>query len=89
MPFKDPDRKRTYFRDYMAARRGSQRTMLNLTKREVTEHPEADGIRMVKFNARKPHRHTMTKVDGKWRRTVEQDGLTYDRDTGELINVPS
>ena len=39
----------------------------------------------VKFDPRRGHEHTMHKIDGRWRRTVEQDGRIFDRDSGELI----
>lgn len=34
-----------------------------------------------KFDPRRGHEHTMTKISGQWRRTIEQDGLVFDRDT--------
>jgi hypothetical protein len=39
----------------------------------------------VKFDPRRSHEHTMTKIDGAWRRTVKQDGRVFDRDTGVLL----
>jgi hypothetical protein len=39
----------------------------------------------VKFDPRRSHAHTMTKIDGVWRRTLEQDGRTFDRDSGVLL----
>jgi hypothetical protein len=38
-----------------------------------------------KFDSRRGHDHTMHKIDGRWRRTIEQDGLIFDRETGFLI----
>ncbi len=38
-----------------------------------------------KYNPRQFHDHTMHKIDGRWRRTIEQDGRLFDRDTGILI----
>jgi len=34
---------------------------------------------------RRGHAHTMTKVNGVWRRAVGQDGKVYDRDSGVLL----
>jgi hypothetical protein len=41
----------------------------------------------LKYDPKPLHAHTMTKVNGKWRRTVEQDGMVYDRATGILIDL--
>ncbi len=38
-----------------------------------------------KFDPRRGHEHTMHKIDGRWRRTVEQDGRIFDRETGVLL----
>jgi hypothetical protein len=88
MPFKDPDRKREYFRYYMRVRRGRENAPLNPSVDRIEVPPATDNASVAKYDPRRAHRHTMTKIDGKWIRTVEQEGLTYDRDTGELINVP-
>jgi hypothetical protein len=39
----------------------------------------------VKFNPNRGHEHTMQKIDGRWWRTIEQDGLIFDRETGVLL----
>lgn len=39
----------------------------------------------VKYDPRRVHAHTMTKIDGICRRTIEQDGRIFDRDTGVLL----
>jgi hypothetical protein len=39
----------------------------------------------IKYDPKRPHAHTMTKIDGCWRRTVEQEGQVFDRETRELI----
>jgi hypothetical protein len=44
-------------------------------------------LRHIKFDPRRGHEHTMHKIGGRWRRTVEQDGHVFDRDTGEWIEV--
>ena len=41
-----------------------------------------------KYDSRRSHAHTSHKIGGVWRRTVEQDGLVFDRDTGVLIDAP-
>jgi hypothetical protein len=43
----------------------------------------------VKFNPNRGREHTMHKIDGRWRRTVEQDGRIFDRETGIEIALPS
>lgn len=39
----------------------------------------------VKYDPRRPHAHTSHKIGGTWRRTIEQDGRIFDRDTGVLL----
>ena len=39
----------------------------------------------VRYDPRRLHAHTVHKIDGAWRRTVEQDGQVFDRDTGVLL----
>ncbi len=39
----------------------------------------------VKFDPWRDHEHTMHKIDGRWRRTVEQEGRIFDRETGFLL----
>jgi hypothetical protein len=39
----------------------------------------------VKFDPRRGHEHTMHRIDGRWRRTVEQDGRIFDRESGVLM----
>jgi len=39
----------------------------------------------VKYDPRRPHAHTSHKIGGTWRRTVEQDGRIFDRDTGVFL----
>lgn len=39
----------------------------------------------VRFDPKRSHAHTSHKVGGIWRRTVEQDGRIFDRDTGVLL----
>ncbi|HIJ75337.1 MAG TPA: hypothetical protein HPP81_01330 [Deltaproteobacteria bacterium] len=77
MPFKDLEKKREYHRDYMRERRrkGLTGELLN---------PESETAR---FNPSLPHKLTMTKIGGVWRRTLIQDGRIYDRDTGELLHI--
>jgi len=36
-----------------------------------------------------PHQHTMTRINGQWRCTIEQDGRLFDRETGIEIILPS
>jgi hypothetical protein len=43
----------------------------------------------LKYDPKRTHAHTMTKVNGKWRRTVEQDGRVFDRVTGLEIDPPA
>ena len=43
----------------------------------------------LKCDFQRPHAHTMTQIAGKWRRTVEQDGRVFDRDSGALIDIGS
>jgi hypothetical protein len=43
----------------------------------------------VKCDFRRPHTHTAHKIGGVWRRTVEQDGQIFDRDTGVEIILSS
>lgn len=38
-----------------------------------------------KYDPRRAHAHTSHKIGGAWRRTVDQDGRIFDRDTGEEI----
>jgi len=38
-----------------------------------------------KYDPKRTHDHTMTKINGRWRRTVGQDGKLFDRDTGLQI----
>jgi len=38
------------------------------------------------YDAGRGHRHNMHIINGRVRRTVEQDGLIFDRDTGLLIS---
>jgi len=40
-----------------------------------------------KFDPRRLNTHTMHKIGGVWRRTIEQDGLVFDRDFGTLIDT--
>lgn len=47
---------------------------------EPTPAPEP-----VMCDFRRGHVHSTHKINGVWRRTVEQDGLVFDRDTGTLI----
>jgi hypothetical protein len=42
-----------------------------------------------KYDPKRPHAHTMTKIAGRWRRTIEQDGQLFDRETGIEIILPS
>ena len=39
----------------------------------------------VKYDPRRPHTHTLTKIGGCWRNTISQDGQLFDRDTGLWI----
>jgi hypothetical protein len=41
----------------------------------------------VKYDPRRPHAHTSHKIGGTWRRTVEQEGRIFDRDSGEILNI--
>ena len=47
---------------------------------EPTPAPEP-----VKYDPKRGHEHTMHMIDGRWRRTVEQDGHVFDRESGLLI----
>jgi len=38
-----------------------------------------------RYDPRRLHAHTSHKIEGTWRRTVEQDGRIFDRDTGVLL----
>lgn len=96
MPYKDLEKRREYFRKYMAARRSRERSELNPSHAPLTSGHMDDAEILSsaesapdppKYNPRRPHRHTSVKVDGRWRRAVEQDGLTFCRDTGELLLV--
>jgi len=40
-----------------------------------------------RYDPRRPHAHTSHKSGGTWRRTVEQDGRIFDRDSGEILNI--
>ncbi len=51
------------------------------------EHEKAPMLEPVRCDFRRSHEHTMTKIDGIWRRTVEQDGRIFDRDNGEILNL--
>jgi hypothetical protein len=41
-----------------------------------------------RYDPGRSHAHTMTKIDGKWQRTIEQDGWLFDRETGVEIILP-
>jgi len=41
----------------------------------------------VKYDPRRLHAHTSHKIGGTWRRTVEQDGQIFYRESGELLNL--
>jgi hypothetical protein len=52
--------------------------------------PEALPTEPVKFDHRRGHEHTMHKIDGRWHRTISQDGRLFDRETGiEIRDYPS
>jgi hypothetical protein len=38
-----------------------------------------------RYDPRRGHAHTSHRISGAWRRTVEQDGQIFDRDTGVLL----
>lgn len=78
MPFTDPEKKRTYHRDYMR-RRG----VVKPTPEPVLNPESAE----MKYNPREPHKLTMHKIDGRWRRTIEQDERLFEQDSGEELNV--
>jgi hypothetical protein len=63
--------------------RGGPLAVNNQVELEGTLAPEP-----VKFNPNRGHEHTMHKIDGRWRRTLEQGGMVFDRDTGLLIETP-
>lgn len=50
--------------------------------------PDSEQIPSVKYNPRQPHDHTMHKIDGRWRRTLEQDTKLFDRGTGVRLEFP-
>ena len=60
--------------------RGEPLTVNRLVKLEQVPPPEP-----MKFDPRRAHAHTMTKIEGIWRRTIEQGGRIFDRDTGVLL----
>jgi hypothetical protein len=82
MPHKDPEEKRAYHRRYMQKRRTVAKELSNPAKGDSLT---TESTTVAKYDPRRAHRHTMVKINGRWRRAVEQDGLTYDRDSGELI----
>lgn len=41
----------------------------------------------VKYDPKRAHAHTSHKIGGARRRTVEQDGRIFDRDSGEILNI--
>jgi hypothetical protein len=60
--------------------RGEPLAVNEQTKLKQTPLPEP-----VKYDPRRPHAHTMHKIGLAWRRTVDQDGRIFDRDTGVLL----
>lgn len=51
----------------------------------LTEIEQAPPQEPIKFDPHSGHEHTMHFIDKRWRRTVEQDGLVFDRDTGDHL----
>ena len=47
---------------------------------------QAQVLGPVKYDPRRGHLHNTHKIDGRWRRTVEQDGHIFDRESGLLIS---
>jgi len=76
MPFKDEERNRSYFREYMKRyRQGLTGELLN---------PESEPA---KFNPNRPHRHCSIKIAGQWYSAAEQGGKVFDRTTGDLLRL--
>lgn len=51
-------------------------------KIELEQAPTPEPVR---YDPKRLHAHTSHKIDGAWRRTIEQDGRIFDRDTGVLL----
>lgn len=69
--------------------RGRPPGALNKLTQAVFAVKRQAGPKPEKYDPMRPHAHTMTRLDGQWLRTIEQDGRLFDRNTGIEIILPS